>query len=282
MPESAGSATLSPLILLAHADEIARRALESVITQGGYRVLMASSADSVFAQARAIRPDGIILDIGLARPHNFSVCRALRSDPAVSLATPIILITRGRATRSEQLDALRAGAWELRGEPLDAEELLLRLAAYVQGKMEVDRMGSEGMVDRASGLYNAAGVARRAEELASLSARQGMALACVVFRTAGEAPSHDYGDRLAVAFRDAGRISDAIGRLGPTEFAVFAPATDESAAKKLVTRLVVKVSQAVNGKSKGTPLLAGVSTAPPAPRFHPLELLAEARKSAAP
>src|SRR5207249_2016093 len=79
---------------------------------------------------------------------NLALCRALRADPSVSRATPILLTTAGPALRAQQIEALRAGAWELRGDPLDLEELVLRLGAYVQGKLEVDRLGSEGLVDR--------------------------------------------------------------------------------------------------------------------------------------
>jgi len=73
---------------------------------------------------------------------NLALCRALRSDPVISRATPIILTTAGPALRAQQLEALRAGAWELRGDPLDVEELVLRLGVYVQGKLEVDRLGA--------------------------------------------------------------------------------------------------------------------------------------------
>lgn len=279
MTPDTGSTLPPPLILLAHRDEMFARALESVLTEGDYRVVTVESEAQVMQQARR-RPDGIILDIGLADPHGFSVCRALRADPAVSMATPIVLTTRGRVTRAQQLDALRAGAWELRGDPLDTEDLLLRLAAYVRGKIEVERLGTEGLIDRASGLYNAAGMARRSEELAALTARQGLALACAVFRATDEAggatQNGNDGDRLAVAFKQAGRISDAIGRTGPMEFAVFAPATDAPAAARLVTRLADSVSRAMQG-STPVSLRAGYSAAAAEPRVDPVELLARAR-----
>jgi len=123
-------------------------------------------------------------------------------------------------TRTQQVDALRAGAWDLRGDPIDTEDLLLRLDAYVRATMEVERARAAGMIDRASGLYNAAGVQKRSEELAALCTRQGLPLSCVVFRaTTAE-------DRVAQAFKQEGRMSDAIGRTGFQEFAVFAMGTD--------------------------------------------------------
>jgi len=275
MNPDAGSTPLPPLVLLAYRDAMFARALQSVLAQGGYRVATADSEPQVLLQARRRRPDGIILDIGLADPHGFSVCRALRADPAVSLATPIVLTTRGPATRAQQLDALRAGAWELRGDPLDTEELLLRLAAYIQGKLEVDRLGAAGLVDAASGLYNAVGMARRSEELAAFTTRQGLPLACAVFRPAAAEGNGGDGDRLAAAFKQVGRISDAIGRTGPAEVAVFAPATDGPAAERLVARLTATVARAI-----GKPTLAlrtGYSAAVATPQIDPAQLLNRAR-----
>src|SRR5881392_1201990 len=194
-----------PLILLANADKWLTESLESVLTQGGYRVMATAKRIQVLELARRHLPDGILLDLGLDQraSDNLTLCRALRADPSVSRATPIILMTAGPALRMQQIEALRAGAWELRGDPLDMEELVLRLGGYVQGKLEVDRLGAEALVDRASGLYNGAGVTRRAAELAALAVRQGTPMACAVFKPAddGDAMMPGAADRLAQAFR---------------------------------------------------------------------------------
>jgi len=44
-------------------------------------------------------------------------------------------------------------------------------------------------------------------------------------------------DQVGTIFRQVGRVSDAIGRLGPVEFAVIAPATGRDGALRLVNRL---------------------------------------------
>src|SRR5216117_121438 len=251
--------TTEPLVLLANADKWLTESLESVLTQSGYRVMTTAKRQQVVELARRHMPDGILLDLGLDQRagDNMALCRALRADTAVSHATPIILTTAGPALRAQQLEALRAGAWELRGDPLDVEEMVLRLGVYVQGKLEVDRLGAEGLVDRASGLYNDEGMARRSAELAAFTTRQGMPLACAVFQPDDDALSAGAADRLAQAFRRAGRISDAVGRTGPAEFAVFAPATDETGAEGLVQRMTDAVSRAAAVK-----LRAGISASP--------------------
>ncbi|HET8712382.1 MAG TPA: response regulator [Gemmatimonadales bacterium] len=256
---------VEPLVLLANADKWLTESLESVLTQGGFRVITTTKRPQVLEMARRQLPDAVIVDLALDQraSDNLAVCRALRADPSVSRATPIILTTAGPALRQQQLEALRAGAWELRGDPLDLEDLVLRLGVYVQGKIELDRISTEGMIDRVSGLYNMEGVSRRSSELAAFTAREGLPLACAVFRPEQTNGSLSPGaaDRLAVAFKRAGRVSDAIGRTGTAEFTVFAPATDEAGAEGLVQRITDAVSS-----TAGVRLRAGVSTDAGAPK----------------
>jgi len=250
---------VEPLVLLANADRWLSESIESVLAQGGYRVLATAKRQQLLELARRHVPDAILLDMGLDHrtSDNLALCRALRADDSISRATPIILMTAGPALRAQQIDALRAGAWELRGDPLDMEELVLRLGAYVQGKLEIDRLTAAGLVDRASGLYNDAGITRRSFELAAFTAREGLPLACAVFQPENGVLTTGAADRLAQAFQRAGRVSDAVGRTGPAEFTVFAPATDETGAEGLVQRITDAVS-----RTAGVKLRSGVSTQP--------------------
>jgi len=263
----------SPLILLAIRDEVLLRSLESVLEPGGFRIVPAGDPSSALTQVRRRQPDAVVLDTELAHPPRFDFCRTLRADPMLSPAAPIMLVRRGYPTRAEQLEALRAGAWDLRGDPLDPEDLVLRLRVFVQAKLEVERVGAEGLVDRASGLYNSAGMERRSQELATLSVRQHLPLSCVVFR---DGNGEGEGDDVAAAFKHEGRISDAIGRTGPSEFAVFAPATDAAGAARLVQRLGGTVA-ARAGLAR--PLKSGFSSSNDAPQIDPRELLARARRA---
>src|SRR5437667_404365 len=96
-------------------------------------------------------------------------------------------------------------------------------------------------------------------ELAAFTTRQGMPLACAVFQPADGVLTTAAADRLALAVQRAGRISDAVCRTGPAEFAVFAPATDETGAEGLVQRITDAVS-----RSAAVKLRAGTSTSPAA------------------
>jgi PleD family two-component response regulator len=169
------------------------------------------------------------------------LCRLLRAEPRVSQSTAILVTTTGRPTRNERLAALRAGAWDYLGHPLDAEELLLKFDAFVRAKHDADRAREEGLIDGLTGLYSVHGLARRARELASQAYRQSGPLACVVFRA--EDPEHaatleSAVQALAERLKTGGRSSDLIGRVGEAEFAVFAPGAGREGAEALVQRIL--------------------------------------------
>src|SRR5881628_273194 len=275
---SARAATRSPLVLIADAHEWFSRALESVLVPGGYGVVKSYTAPSLLQEIAQTEPDALILAIDLPGGEGLNLCRQLRAD-LVTPSTPIILTQPTPTTRRQTLAALRAGAAELWGQRLDAEELLLRLAAQIRAKGDADRAWAEGLVDHATQLYNGRGVARRARELGAEARRRSAPLACVAFVVdPGEAEGPS-AETVARVLRATGRTSDALGRVGPREFVVLAPETGAEAAHRLAERL----AGALTGRRRrrigpGVEFLAGYDVVPDAaaPKFDPATLLAHA------
>jgi GGDEF domain-containing protein len=84
---------------------------------------------------------------------------------------------------------------------------------------------------------------------------------------------------LAKALKNTGRVSDAIGRLGPTEFAVVAPETDGEGLLKLAERLSRNLGHQGNGSAPTTiKLRAGYDAVPDvhATPLDPVDLLLHA------
>jgi diguanylate cyclase (GGDEF)-like protein len=196
--------------------------------------------------ARRTQPDAVILDVGMPDIGGIEVCQLLRSDVGLSQSTPIVMTTAGPASRALRLDALRAGAWELLGEPIDSEALLLKMHAFVQSKREIDRVRDTAVIDPITGLYNVRGLARRAKEIGADVARRHAALACVVVAPAGDVPESVLSDHEDVArivsylsevCRESTRTSDAVGHLGQLEFAIIAPTSDMAGALRIVERI---------------------------------------------
>jgi diguanylate cyclase (GGDEF)-like protein len=236
----------APLVLIANDQEWSARSLESILEPSGYSVVRAYTGQQALERARTAQPDLIILDAQMSDVHGFEVCRLLRSDPRFSATTPIIITTSGPSGRTQRLEAYRAGAWEFLGQPLDGEALLLKLATFLQCKLEVDSLRDESLLDPGTGLYNMRGLARRAHEIGADAYRRRDALACVVFSPEAEAAGSDeqldeevqrIAEQVGQLFKRTGRSSDAIGRLGQSEFAVIAPATSSEGALRLIQRL---------------------------------------------
>jgi len=254
MPEHA-SRDHPPLVVIANSQEWHVRTLESILGPHGYAVLRAYTGKQALERCRSGRPDIIIIDTDLPDMDGLELCRTLRDEPLVSHSTPIFVTSPGHPSRQKRLAALRAGAWDFLGSSPDSEELPLRLDAYVRAKFDADRAREESLLDHLSGLYNVRGLARRARELGSHAFRNHEPLTCVVFSPVPD-PSATPADadaaalasveRLARALREHGRVSDAIGRLGPMEFAVIAQGTDSEGAVRMAQRInqaIEKVEQ---------------------------------------
>jgi len=270
-----------PLALLVDDREERSHWLARLLEDGGYAVLRERAGRDARERARMAQPDLIVVAHDLPDGAGVELCRGLRADARVTSSTPIFLALDEPATREERLAALRAGAWECIAPPHDPDEILVKAGSYVQAKRDFDRARAEGLLDPSTGLYNRQGLARRARELGSQAFRDHGALACVVLAFDASAEEGAMG-RTVQTLRSASRRSDAIGRLGPLEFAVLAPGTDAGGARRLAERLAGSVqsaaTQAIGSTSKEVHLRCGydaVSNVGYAP-MEPVELLVRA------
>ena len=243
-----------PLVLIADDQEWSARSLESILGPRGYAVLRGYTGRQALDLARTTQPDVVLLDVRMPDLDGIEVCRQLRDDPSFGANTPVLVVTSGPSDRAECLAALEAGAWDYVAQPLDGEVLLAKLKTFMRSKRETDRIRDESLLDQLTGLYNVRGLARRAREIGADAYRHHAPLACVAFSTQPEAitlsteTTNEVATRVAAhlssVFRRTGRVSDALGRLGQSEFAIIAPATEESGAVRLMERLQESLEEA--------------------------------------
>src|SRR5438046_221647 len=162
---------------------------------------------------------------------------------------PILISATDKPTHDQRVTAIRAGAWDLLQFPLDPDDLSLKLQTFVHAKRSIDLALADAAVDPGSGLHSRPALARRARELGALMTRRHGGLACIVLDLDPDPADPQLG-RLLV---QTARVSDVVGALGPTEFALLAPATDEAGALKLVHRAAAAL---VLGGREPTPLEA--------------------------
>ena len=230
-----------PLVLVVAARQEPPHPFTALLDAKGYALLHAYSGAQALQRAHHASPDLIVVDAALRDLGALDLCRALRDDPRLGSTTPIVVMSTAPLGRGQRLAALRAGVWECVEPGTDPEDMLLRLRRYVRAKREADRLRLEGLIDPITGLYNAQGLARRAQELGAEMFRTPGALSCVVFAIESDpvAPPERVENavvKLAAALRQRGRRSDAIGRLSSAEFVVLAPGTDADGAVKLAKR----------------------------------------------
>src|SRR6267143_2070205 len=263
--------TRPPQLLIATNNHGAGPELLALAERRGYMVRRAHTGAQALEQAHAAPPDIVVLDESLTDMDAFAACRALRDDPHVGPGTPLLLITTQRPSSPQHHAALRAGVWEFLRHPFNTEEIGAKLDTYVLLKLDSDRARRDTSVADASGFYTVRGLALRAHELTLQAFHHAEPLACVALApVTGDGQNAGAVDLLAQVLRATGRRSDAIGRVGPGEFAVIAPGTDRGGAVLLAERLARAVTTAAGQGTRAPGLRAGYDAVGNA-RYTPIE-----------
>jgi diguanylate cyclase (GGDEF)-like protein len=248
---------LTPLVLLVDDQEWTSRSIESILRPKGHVVLKAYTGQQALDLVKKVSPDALIVDVHLPDIDGIDLVRRRRASPTIQSTTPVLMITGGSVTRAERLEALGAGAWDILTHPVDPNELILRMETFIRAKHDSDRLRDEGLTDAATGFYNARGILKRAKEIGADAVRFDRALTCIAFgpqsfgAASGESDTQleEISQRVAAALRAVTRISDTVGRLGPGEFVVVAPGTDQGGAVRLADRVFEAVESASQGLS---------------------------------
>lgn len=241
-------------ILIANDQEWAARAVETILVAEGYEVHRVYTGRQALQRAFEILPDLVILDTQMPDLSGPEVCRQLRADSRIGLATPILLSTAGPAGRQQRVEAYQAGAWEFYGQPLDPELLLLKIRIYLDVKATAERLTEETLLDEVTGLYSARGLLRRTEELLA-DARRTQREVTVVTISLDDTTRAELLEEAGTLARRAGmvvrgtvRAADIVGRVGPLRFAVVSSGSPREGARRLADRLVLALHGVGNGR----------------------------------
>jgi DNA-binding response OmpR family regulator len=118
----------SPLLVLhVEDDERLSQLTASYLESNDVRVVTVASGSEALARAPRLRPDVILLDVGLPGMDGVAVCRRLRDE----LDTPILMVTAHDAELDRVL-GLQAGADDYVVKPFSLAELLARVQAHAR------------------------------------------------------------------------------------------------------------------------------------------------------
>ncbi|MBY0112914.1 MAG: response regulator [Phycisphaerales bacterium] len=112
----------APLILIIEDEEPIRRFLRATLEANHFRVKESSTARDGVLQAVTVRPDLILLDLGLPDADGLQVTRTIRTESSVPI---VVLSARGQET--DKVGALDAGADDYLTKPFGVGELLARI-----------------------------------------------------------------------------------------------------------------------------------------------------------
>lgn len=124
-PASAHSGGATVLIAEDHEDS--RDALCTLLEAFGYRVHLAANGYEAVAEARARRPDLILMDMMMPGMDGLEATRTLRSDPDFP-HIPIVAVTAMEGARER---VLAAGCDDWVAKPLDIRSFLARLPGWL-------------------------------------------------------------------------------------------------------------------------------------------------------
>lgn len=237
-----------PLVLVAEDDPDIRALVRNRVEHAGFRVAVAATGDEAIELSRTLRPDVLLLDVGLPGVNGFDVCRALNEDPGTA---PAVIFLTARTTTDERVRGLGLGAVDYIAKPFDAAELVARVQAALRTKQLVDGLARRASTDALTGLLNREELDRRLVEHVAL-ARRGRPLGCLMldidhFKLLNDRHGHPAGDEVLREvsrrlLRANVRSSDLSFRYGGEEFVLLLPDTDLEGASVAAEKVLCAVA----------------------------------------
>ncbi len=114
-------------ILVVDDSATERHIISEILKKKGYDVVFAEDGESGVLKSKSETPDLIVMDVVMPGLNGFQACRAITKDPATEKIPVILCTTKGQET--DKVWGLRQGAKDYVTKPIDADELLGKIAA---------------------------------------------------------------------------------------------------------------------------------------------------------
>ena len=114
-------------ILVVDDSATERHILGEILGKQGFEVSYAEDGEKGVEQSKATKPDLIIMDVVMPGMNGFQATRAISKDPETQNIPIIICTTKDQET--DKVWGVRQGAKDYVVKPIDAAELLSKIAA---------------------------------------------------------------------------------------------------------------------------------------------------------
>ena len=228
---------MPPRVLVADDDPSTRALIDLALQEAGYDCVLAADGKAALEQARATRPDLVVLDVTMPFLSGDEVQRELRRDRRTRYI-PVVFITAKRTT-AELTARFRNGADDFVSKPFDIDELVARIASALRRAAELRSLNP------LSGLPGNLTIAHEID--ARLA--DGSEVACLYvdvdhFKGFNDRHGFERGDRVIAHLAEllsqtVGEISEDtfIGHVGGDDFVVLAPRDQaERLAREIIAR----------------------------------------------
>ena len=124
------AARAEPTIIVADDDRTTIMMVQSILRTWKINCRVAHNGKDALELTKELRPDALLLDVGMPDMDGFQVLAALRADPATR-STPIVMLTAAQS-ETEIVRGFDLGADDYITKPFRAHEMLARLKRLVR------------------------------------------------------------------------------------------------------------------------------------------------------
>ncbi|HEY5763597.1 MAG TPA: response regulator [Rhodocyclaceae bacterium] len=114
-------------ILVVDDSPTERHYMVELLTKNGYVVTTAENGEEGIAKAKAEHPDLVLMDVVMPGLNGYQATRTLTRDEATKDIPVIVCTSKGQET--DRIWCLRQGAHDYMVKPVNADELLKKIAA---------------------------------------------------------------------------------------------------------------------------------------------------------
>ena len=114
-------------ILVVDDSPTERHVLVELLTKNGYKVITAESGEEGIEKAKTELPDLVLMDVVMPGLNGYQATRTLTRDETTKHIPIIVCTSKGQET--DRIWGLRQGALDYIVKPVDAQDLLSKIAA---------------------------------------------------------------------------------------------------------------------------------------------------------
>ncbi len=118
-------------VLIVDDSPTERHVLQGMLERNGFKVSLAANGEEGVTQAKAIRPDLILMDVVMPGINGFQATRELSRTPDTASIPVIIVTTKDQET--DRIWGMRQGAREYLTKPVVESQLMMIIRSLLEG-----------------------------------------------------------------------------------------------------------------------------------------------------